>query len=228
MQGKFHLTNAGQDLLAKVQTGTPLVITRVAIGDGVTTNYMEALKMNSLKNEITSFQVRKNEVNRDENGRSNGESTLNVVIENSNVQSGFYMREIGVFAQDPEVGEILYYVMNDNEYPIYIRPISEQKYELDLDIITVIGNAIEVQIIVKGTVYATLRELNDLAGVGRTWQTVKNNYDLIVREREERILLEIKLLTGSGQNVDVVTFGELSNEENFWGIWDKENRRLIG
>lgn len=228
MQGKFHLTQSGQDLLAKVQTGTPLNITRIGVGDGVTTNYMEAIRMNSLKNEIKSFQPRKNVVKRDENGKSNGESTLNVVIDNNDITSGFYMREIGVFAQDPDVGEILYYVMNDSEYPIYIRPANEQKYELDLDIITVIGNAIEVKIVVNNTVYATLRELNDLAGVGRTWQTVKNNYDLIVREREERILLEIKLLTGSGQNVDVVTFGELSNEENFWGIWDKENRRLIG
>lgn len=228
MQGKFHLTQSGQDLLAKVQTGTPLNITRIGVGDGVTTNYMEAIRMNSLKNEVKSFQPRKNVVNRDENGRSNGESTLNVVIDNNDVLSGFYMREIGVFAQDPDVGEILYYVMNDSEYPIYIRPANEQKYELDLDIITVIGNAIEVKIIVNNTVYATLRELNDLAGIGRTWQTVKNNYDLIMQEREERILLEIKVLTGSGQNVDVVTFGELSNDENFWGVWDKDNKRLVG
>ena len=51
-----------------------------------------------------------------------GEAYVVMQISNSNIENGFVMTEIGVYAQDPDLGEILFAYVNLSDDPNYIMP----------------------------------------------------------------------------------------------------------
>ena len=101
----FVLTHVGAELQAKVNAGlTDLVFTKVALGDGTATGDLQNLTdLVSRKKDLTisDISVNANVV------------IVKSIITNENLQTGFYMREMGLYATDPDDGEILYAVMLD-------------------------------------------------------------------------------------------------------------------
>lgn len=109
--GPLQLTTKGHRLLAKAQTGVPLNLTRPVIGDGYLAEGQNVLTLTELVNEIPSHQTgtqatsatadltRKNVI---------GNGTIAIYIRIKNGDTAFYLREIGLMAEDPDEGEILY------------------------------------------------------------------------------------------------------------------------
>lgn len=90
------LTTCGQALQAKVDAGqTTLTFTKMKIGSGVL----------GISGIFASENI----------------TTLTGVITNAGVTTGFQVRELGVFATDPALGEILYSVTIDSA-PDYLPP----------------------------------------------------------------------------------------------------------
>lgn len=110
------LTQAGRELQAKVETGIPLNLTKIKLGDG--TESMEAV--DSLTDLMSPKYVL---------GISTAEydgqiATITGVVSSSQLSSGFYCREWGLFAMDPDVGEILYMITIDT-MPEWLPPSSQ-------------------------------------------------------------------------------------------------------
>ena len=101
----FVLTRVGADLQAKVNAGlTNLSFTKVALGDGTASGDLQNLvDLVSRKKDLTIASI----------GTSNNVVTVKSIITNESLQTGFYMREMGLYATDPDDGEILYCVMVD-------------------------------------------------------------------------------------------------------------------
>ena len=100
------LTTAGLQLEAKAQTGTQLAFTRVALGDGELAAGQSLAALTGLIHwkmdlPITSLAV-----------IGTGTARMTVVLQNAELETGFFAREMGVYATDPDVGEILYAVAN--------------------------------------------------------------------------------------------------------------------
>ena len=133
------LTDLGKNLMAKAQTGVALSFTRVGVGDGViTTEEIEELE--DLVDEVKTFSIYSVSVIGD------GTARVRISLSNSGVTSGFYIREIGLFATDPDLGEILYayaYTVNPDYLP---ATGGGTEVEEILDLISVIGNAETVNI----------------------------------------------------------------------------------
>ena len=101
----FKRTKLGQNLQAKIDAGlTKFTITKLGIGDGTYQGNVE--NMIALSNKKQDLHVSKIEVN---------ENVIKIqtTITNTGVTEKYQMTEIGIFATDPEMGEILYAVMTD-------------------------------------------------------------------------------------------------------------------
>lgn len=101
------MTDVGAALQAKVNAGkTKLTFTKIKIGSGVNaTNPLALTDVISSKWETTNFIV-----------KLEGKIvSVDTVITNTGIHEAFRMSEIGLFAQDPDKGEILYAYLTDPE-----------------------------------------------------------------------------------------------------------------
>ncbi|WP_425641400.1 phage tail protein [Marinomonas gallaica] len=136
------MTAAGRNLQAKAQTGQPLNFSRVAIGDGEKpANYepLVALVDEKLSLNIVNFEL-----------LGDGTSKLHVLLTNQNVVEGFFIREIGVMAIDPDTGdELLYSYSNAEQYSDFLPAFGGETFvEMLFDLITVVGNASNVTAVI--------------------------------------------------------------------------------
>lgn len=132
-------TNKGLALQAKAQTGTPLHFTRIAIGDGELQGQAPQT-FNKLVSEKLSIEITKLTTGEDGTAKVGGS------FNNSNLETGFYYRELGLFARDPDnmEQEILYCYGNAGALADYIPAQGSELIEKKIDIIAIIGNATKV------------------------------------------------------------------------------------
>lgn len=220
-RGRAYLTEKGRDLLAYCQQGAELHFTRAQIGDGKVETTGELLKLEKLIHPIKDVVIQGIRANGD------GTSTISLLINNDKVETGFLLHELGLYANDPRYGEILYAICVYTNYPDFIPIDSQELTEILVDLHVVVANAENVTInIDRSMIYVKHEELSDLAGTGRTNQTVKGNWDLIKD-------LEMKLLmytTASDNDVSANLFkiAYPFGEDEEWGwILDAKNGRLI-
>ena len=101
------MTDIGADLQAKVNAGkTKLTFTKIKVGSGVNaTNTLALTDVISSKWETTNFVVK-------QEGKI---VSVDTFITNNGIKEAFRMSEIGLFANDPDKGEILYAYLTDPE-----------------------------------------------------------------------------------------------------------------
>lgn len=111
----IKFTASGLLLEAKLKTGVPLKITRAVIGSGYLDEGEDAAELTALKSEVESHQTGTTASSAtvditNVSVVSAGMTNLRVKIKNGD--KPFYLREIGIMAQDPDLGEILYLYTN--------------------------------------------------------------------------------------------------------------------
>ena len=111
----FILTEKGRELLAKGLAGETITFTKMAIGDGTTAT--SEREMTALVNQITTLPL----LNVDTKG--NGTCEINALLTNKSVTTGFYIRELGIFAHGNDNVEILY-AYNTSANADYLPPFS--------------------------------------------------------------------------------------------------------
>ena len=111
----FILTEKGRELLAKGLAGETITFTKMVIGDGTTAT--SEREMTALVNQITTLQL----LNVDTKG--NGTCEINALLTNKSVTTGFYIRELGIFAHGNDNVEILY-AYNTSANADYLPPFS--------------------------------------------------------------------------------------------------------
>lgn len=140
------LTNRGRNLLAKAQTGVTLNFTRIGLGDGVWPQGIDPATLIALVNEKKSLPIQSLQITGD------GTSRLRFVLTNTGLNEGFFIREIGIFANDPDLGEILYAVTYASDRADYIPAAGVTLIENVTDIFTVVSNAQNVTATISDTV----------------------------------------------------------------------------
>ena len=122
------LTNNGRNLIEKAHEGKELKFSKFVIGSGTLPDGMEIAEMDGL------IAPRLNmEIARIYNPGRTGTAVISGIANNKNLHEAFSMREIGLFAFDPDTGgELLYaymYAGNTSDYmpayegidPLYFR-----------------------------------------------------------------------------------------------------------
>lgn len=138
------LTKKGQLLQAKVGTGVVLALTKMKLGSGV---LPEGTSLEDLTDLVTPEQnvgIASKEVLTDQKM-----CKISATITNVGLSAGYYVRELGVFANDPDDGEILYAVTSDStpdylpqeggptavsqEFAVYIAASNASDVEVSID-----------------------------------------------------------------------------------------------
>lgn len=152
---KIIPTLAGSNLLVEaIKSKKPLIFTRIALGDGTLTESESIESLTALKHPMAQNTVQSI------NSRGNGEIDVVATISNTSVTSGFYARELGVFAKVGDTGtEKLFAYTNAGAQASY----TPAGTSLDEKLITVtfyIGNDVNVQINLNSQLYITQAALD--------------------------------------------------------------------
>lgn len=152
---KIIPTLAGSNLLVEsIKSKKPLIFTRIALGDGTLTESESIESLTALKHPMAQNAVQAI------NNRGNGEIDVVATISNTSVTSGFYARELGVFAKVGDTGtEKLFAYTNAGAQASY----TPAGTSLDEKLITVtfyIGNDVNVQINLNSQLYITQAALD--------------------------------------------------------------------
>lgn len=119
---KMTLTNAGQALQTKVLAGETLTFTRIALGDGQL-NGQPISPLTALISQKATVEVDSVRVVNTTTAQAAG------FFSNKDISTGFWWRETGLFAQDPDVGEILYGYTNAGDAGDYIPTVADTRIE---------------------------------------------------------------------------------------------------
>jgi hypothetical protein len=151
----LQLTNAGRDMLTQGRAGHVLTFTKVAIGDGTATG-TAVDSLTALKSHKLYLPIAKNET------VHAGQMRLQFRVNNKVVTTGFYFREIGLYAKVDNGAEQLYAytTCGDKARMIYDKTYPIQERVINID--TVIDNAVNVKVILDWSiVYATKKDIVD-------------------------------------------------------------------
>jgi hypothetical protein len=141
------LTNIGYALQIKAQAGIELKFTRIALGAGV-------LPPGTQLNTLTALIDEKQTVAISNLSVSDKSVKIKANFSNKNLTENYYIRELGIFATDPDEGEILYAVANAGDAADYMPAYDgaetiEQVFTINLSV----GNAANVTAIFAESIY---------------------------------------------------------------------------
>lgn len=171
---KSIITKKGLNLITKSQTGARIQYTRIATGDGqwpVGSDLTNAIGLRNLKQ---SLDISNLTILNDVNIRARG------ILSNEDLQEGYHIREIGLFALDPDIGEILYCIVTAITSDFF--PSKNTPSFVLIDIITTVGNTETVEVIINPSAVATAADLQELneklekekVSKGCTWGDLKD------------------------------------------------------
>ncbi|WP_044480431.1 tail fiber protein [Paenibacillus antibioticophila] len=155
------ITNKGRQLQAKAQAGAELFYTRMAVGSGTLSGQsLEA--MTALITPVTNL-----EITRLRRPPGTTRAVIGATLTNQTVTTGFFLREAGIYAMDPDDGEILYMYANCGATADYISPDGTDPIEKFLNYNVFVGSAANITAnIDESLVYATKQELDEaIAGI---------------------------------------------------------------
>ncbi|NOU95579.1 hypothetical protein GC093_20435 [Paenibacillus sp. LMG 31456] len=152
------LTQLGLALYSKAQTGVQLNFTRMQIGSGQLALGQDPMMLAALITPVSFFSI----ISASSSGNL---SRVKGIFENSGVVVGTYSCELGLFATDPTLGEILYAYANAGSQGDTIPPISAGPFSKHYQINTAIGNASSISATIPAETYIPISEKGVAGGV---------------------------------------------------------------
>ena len=179
---KLTMTNKAIEMIAESQlAGNDLIITKVKIGDG---QLADGADIKAMTDVVAARLV----APMTDSKLDGGQVTVNFAISNSELEAGFFAREIGIFAKLGEAGaETLYAYTNAGNLCDWIpdkhTPIDSQIVNATI----VVGNASNVVVNVSDKAFVTTKDLESHntaadahADIRNKIQTVQQNASLFM------------------------------------------------
>lgn len=141
----LRLTRLGFGLMAEAIGGKQLTFTRVQFGDSTLDSAVlepsltEQFELSNLINPhsltLPITKIRPS---------ANGTCALTFLIDNTTLRTGFYARELGVFAKVGDGAEMLYAYLNNGLNSDFIPPVDDESWQVQVTITIAIENAAQV------------------------------------------------------------------------------------
>lgn len=205
------VTKKGLNLIAKlVASGTKLTFTRAAVGTGTIPSGYDPGSMINLSNYKMDAAIASCSSNNDE-------ATVVIQMSSIGIETGFVVTEAGLFAQDPDEGEILYAYLDMISDPQYIYPENSaiSKY-METALVVKIGTVSNVTAYISPSSLITRKEFDD---------AVKKMMDLIAQSGKVILCtLEASEWTGSSAPYTQTVYNaEIAGSEMMLVSWKQED-----
>ena len=158
MARSTQLTYKGLELLARGQLGKEINFTRVIMGDGEIGEAQDIRQLEGLVTPKLELPIKSINIT------GVGTVTMEAELKNNNLLTGFFAREVGIFAKEGTEGdEILYAYRNTADDSEYIPAGGgSEVWNLLYDIVTVVDQAENITANIDGSVaYVTKLDYNE-------------------------------------------------------------------
>lgn len=163
------ITDAGRILLADVQAGAVFTPTRIVMGSGSLPSGVTTQSITAVITPVKSLAINKKERTAD------GKVIFGGVYNNEDVTAAFYFRELALYAKAvylnadgtiaSEGAEILYSYGNAGSTADLMPAYSTGTVvERQMNLVTWVGNDVEVDLSIESGIYATVEMLDGIGG----------------------------------------------------------------
>lgn len=204
------ITAAGLIVLAKGAAGEKINYTRIVLGDGYLEEGQTPRSLTDVVSPRETIDITKLKVNTD------GTAAVGGVFSNDQTSDGFYYRELGLYAEDPDpaVGEVLYCYGNCGDLAEWIPPTGGATIvEKTIDIITVIGTATKVTAYIPADAYATKLDYETYKAIALAAQATANDAIAIAQQA-------VTVAEGAAQAVISISNSVAQNTSKINTLWD--------
>lgn len=153
--GKPVLTKQGLKLQAKVDAGSKMQLTKCRLGSGTLSSGQSLEDLTELITPVQTLPIASVSYAEDSHA-----CVITAVTDNSNVATGYYLREFGVYATDPDDGEILYAVASDSEPDFIPAQGTSTVISQEIGVALTFANAANVTAAVNTSATATISYVN--------------------------------------------------------------------
>lgn len=220
-----YLTEKGNALIGKLlaSEGT-LKFTKVTAGDGSIPSGKSPEGMTELGNYVTDGLIAS------VSSSATGEASVVVQISSIDLAQGFSCTELGLWAEDPDEGDILYAYLYLQQHPEWIRADADAVNKLaTFTIVTIVKNVALVTAVINPDAFATMADLANYAliGHGHEISDIAGLQEILDDYGDEIDLLS-DLISGDmpGGITFSADFATLSNVTIIDGVWN-QTARLI-
>ena len=173
------ITAAGLIVLAKGAAGQKITYTKIVLGDGYLEEGQTPRSLTGVVSPKAVIDITKLKVNTD------GAVAVGGIFTNDQTSDGFFYRELGLYAEDPDpaVGEVLYCYGNCGDLAEWIPPTGGATIvEKTIDIVTAIGTATNVTAYIPADAYATKEDYETYKAIALAVQAIANEAIEIARQ----------------------------------------------
>lgn len=235
----FVVTDDGRELIAKLVAGEQLALTKIMVGSGSIPEGTKPTEMKNLSEPVaagTSTAPVYDGVN------------VQMTIEyrsdlNGGLDHGFWLREFGVFAYDPDKGEIMMCYGTLGDYPQYVSALSKTGVDVRrFPVCIVIGEDLDLSVEYKCEAWITLEEMEQYCSVTVLPQFLDKTKELIAQHNGDPeahpalqngitgvnarlLLLELMIKSEVTGNPFVVAFDTLEGTSAD-GVWNEGVQRI--
>lgn len=235
----FVITNAGYELIAKLVSGKTLNLSRIMVGSGAVPDGTDPRELKNLVAPVAAGTSTK---------PTYDGTTVRMTIEyrsdlNGGLDAGFWLREFGVYAFDPDKGEVLIYYGTLGDRPQYVSAASDTGVDVRrFPVGIVIGEGLGVTVDYHCEAWMTAEDVSEYCTVTLLPELLEEAKKLIsahdadpqahqpirnlITDLGSRIeLLELQLSTSITGNPFAVTFGNLDGI-SAEGVWNQAEKRM--
>lgn len=153
--GKPVLTKQGLKLQAKVDAGNAMQLTKCRLGSGTIGSGQQLEDLTELVAPVQTLPIASVTYSDDSHA-----CIISAVTDNSTVTTGYYLREFGIYAKDPDDGEILYAVASDSEPDFIPAKGTSTVISQEIGVALTFANAANVTAAVNTSATATISYVN--------------------------------------------------------------------
>lgn len=153
--GKPVLTKQGLKLQAKVDAGNAMQLTKCRLGSGTIGSGQQLEDLTELVAPVQTLPIASVTYSDDSHA-----CIISAVTDNSTVTTGYYLREFGIYAKDPDDGEILYAVASDSEPDFIPAKGTSTVISQEIGVALTFANAANVIAAVNTSATATISYVN--------------------------------------------------------------------
>lgn len=215
-----YLTEKGNALIGKLlATEGTLKFTKVTAGDGSIPSGRSPESMTTLGNYVTDGLIASVE------SSGTGEASVVVQISSIDLAQGFSCTELGLWAEDPDEGDILYAYLCLQQHPEWIRADADAVNKLaTFTIVTIVKNVALVTAIINPEAFATMDDLAKYALIGHS-HTISDVIGL--QDILDKHGADIELLKDMAGGIKFsADFAGLTNVTVIDGVWNKSAKLI--
>ncbi len=218
----FSMTSRGAELQAKVNAGsTTLTFTKLALGSGEAEGSLENLTELVHKEMDMTIKSISNEGNI---------VTLRSTITNKGISQAFYAREMGLYATDPDLGEILYAIQTDPKPDNIPAEGSATVVSEDFTAHLIMSNTGSVSAVLDTGALATLEDLDAHNAAKDAHPDIRQKItdDISAHNKDENAhsnLVRVKSMSTTDDGINYIT---QDGQPHGLNLWDSLKRAITG